>query len=290
MTEERLVETDAGPLLPNFLFLGPDKTGSSWIFRELSRHHQVFLTTAKDTYYFDREWSRPLSWYGRFFSGVSDEKVIGEVCHDYLHNPETPHRILKTLGDDVRLLACLRSPVDRAFSDYLNRCKNGWDLGSFEEAIANDKSYVSTGLYHGSLVRYSSLFPSGNLKVVLFDDLEEDPQEFMDSITAWLGLDPLTLSDRQRGAAREAGVARSPRLAKLAKSAAVAVRARGLGRLVGPIKGSELVQRVLYRRFSPEERPRPNGETAKLIRDATREDVRSTEALTGIPLSDRWGY
>ena len=48
---------------PNFLFIGPDKAGSSWLFRVLGSHPEVYLSPAKDIYYFDRYYDRGIDWY-----------------------------------------------------------------------------------------------------------------------------------------------------------------------------------------------------------------------------------
>ena len=67
---------------PNFLFIGPDKTGSSWMFHILSRHPDCFVPVAKDIYFFDRYYSKGMGWYLRHFDASEREMtkyIIGTM-------------------------------------------------------------------------------------------------------------------------------------------------------------------------------------------------------------------
>ena len=112
--------------LPNFLHLGPGKAGSTWVHEALSTHPEVFLTPAKDLYFFSRFYDHGPDWYaGQFKSAPPDSKVIGEVCPEYLWCPEAAARIHETLGPGLRIMVTLRDPVTRAFSAYLYQQKHG---------------------------------------------------------------------------------------------------------------------------------------------------------------------
>ena len=110
--------------LPNFLYVGPDKAGSSWLHEVLLKHPDAYLTPAKDLYFFDRYYDRGLAWYSSQFRDARDEKVVGEVCQDYLFHPEAAARIHECLGP-VRVMVSLRDPVERAWSSYLYMRKHG---------------------------------------------------------------------------------------------------------------------------------------------------------------------
>lgn len=53
--------------LPNFLHIGPDRAGTTWLHRALARHPQVFVPTAKEVLFFDQHWERGLHWYERHY-------------------------------------------------------------------------------------------------------------------------------------------------------------------------------------------------------------------------------
>ena len=77
--------------LPNFLYIGPDKAGSSWLHEALLHHPNIFLSEAKDLYFFDRYYDRGLAWYASQFRNAQPiHTVVGEVCPDYLASPVAP--------------------------------------------------------------------------------------------------------------------------------------------------------------------------------------------------------
>ena len=53
--------------LPNFLHLGPGKSGSSWLHETLALHPEVYLSEAKDLYFFSRYYDRGVDWYRKQF-------------------------------------------------------------------------------------------------------------------------------------------------------------------------------------------------------------------------------
>ncbi len=95
--------------LPNFLYVGPDKAGSSWLHEVLLKHPDVYLTPAKDLYFFDRYYDRGTDWYAAQFRDAGDQRIVGEVCQDYLFHPDAAARIDETLGP-VKVMVSLRDP------------------------------------------------------------------------------------------------------------------------------------------------------------------------------------
>lgn len=61
------MSTEMAGQLPNFLYIGPDKAGSSWLHEVLIQHPEVFLSEAKDLYFFDRYYDRGMAWYASQF-------------------------------------------------------------------------------------------------------------------------------------------------------------------------------------------------------------------------------
>src|SRR5919201_2388998 len=101
---------------PDFAYIGTSKAGSTWLFNVLSLHDQVYLASNKGLYYFDGHFDKGEDWYLRHFDGAAAGQVKGEISHSYLSSPEVPERIA-AVDPRMKLLACLREPVDRAFSD-----------------------------------------------------------------------------------------------------------------------------------------------------------------------------
>lgn len=274
--------------LPNFLYVGPDKAGSSWLHETLMKHPEVYLTPAKDLYYFDRYYDRGTEWYAAQFRGARDEKVVGEICQDYLFHPEAAARIRSTLGE-VRIMVCLRDPVERAWSSYLYMRKHGLGPDTFAEALRSRPELLEHGRYATGLDRFLERFPRDAVHVALFDDLVADPQRFLDDVTDFLGVDRMALTADELAARLPAARARSVRMAWLARRAADWVREHDGARVVGAVKRSSIVHRVLY---APIDRDavRPAEEDVAAVRSVLEPEVSALERAFGLPLRESWGW
>ncbi len=275
---------------PNFIYIGPDKAGSSWLHEVLLTHPSVFMPEAKDLYFFDRYYERGLPWYLEQFSGADEQHaVVGEVCQDYLFDARAAGRIAESLGH-VRSMVSLRDPADRAFSSYLYMLKQGQQPGSFQTALTRRPELLDHGRYATGLARFREEFGPDSIHVAVFDDLVADPQCFIDELTRWLGLAPLPLSDELLAARLPAARARSMFLSRLARRSADLVRERLDGaNLVGRVKRSGLVQRTLYVPLGGD-RPQMTDEDRLAVQVELADEVSLVDEWYGLGLAARWGW
>jgi hypothetical protein len=274
--------------LPNFLYVGPDKAGSSWLHEMLLKHPDVYLSPAKDLYYFDRYYDRGLAWYASQFRDARDERIVGEVCQDYLFHPEAAERIYETLGP-VRVMVSLRDPVERAWSSYLYARKHGIWPEPFGEALRTRPELLDHGRYATGLDRFLQRLPREMVHVALFDDLTSDPQGFIDSVTGFLDIDQLPLTSKDLEARLPAARARSVRVAHAARRSADWVREHDGAKIVGTVKRSALVQRALYRPID-REAVRPDPADVIAVRTALSPEVEALERTLGMRLGEAWGW
>jgi hypothetical protein len=267
---------------PTFLFIGPDKTGSTWLYRIFRQHPDCHVPDLKDIYFFDRFYSRGLDWYYSLFDGAApNTEAVGELSHDYLFSPVAAKRIAKDLPE-VRLLTCLRDPVERTFSHYLYMIRSGRTRESFETALARFPELVENSLYAKHLRPYFEQFPRDQIKVLFFDKLRADARGFATEVFEFLEvpfLEELPYEERVLPASRP----RSMMLARLAKLGAEAARRVGMISLVGRVKSNPLVVRTLYRPYDA--RPTMDPATAAELRGRFRDDVVELQTLLSVDLS-----
>ena len=273
--------------LPNFLYIGPDKAGSSWLHEVLLTHPAIFMTPAKDLYYFDRYYDKGTDWYAAHFARASDEPVVGEVCQDYLFHPLAAQRIGETL-DSPRFMVTLRDPVDRAFSSYLYMLKMGERPGTFSEALTGRPELIDHGRYGEGLDRFADRFGDDSVYVSVFDDLQADAEAYVASLLEWLGLDAFPLTDDLLQARLPASKARSAPLARLARAAADWTREHDGAELVGRVKRARVVQRVLYQPLK--QPPTVDASDAARVRAELEGDIKRVEDRFGVSLRSRWGW
>lgn len=276
--------------LPNFIYIGPSKAGSTWLHEVLIRHPQIFMTEAKDLYFFDRYFDRGLEWYGKHFRAARPEhRVVGEVCQEYLSCPDAPARMHDCLGGDLRLMVTVRDPVARAFSGYLYMKKHGVFEGSFREALETRPGMLDHSRYATLLTHYLEYFDRAAIHCAVFDDLVADPRGFIDAILSWVELDPMTLDESLLAARLPASKARSMPVARMVKQSANWARQRNATTLIGHVKRSPLVQKALYKPLVGDQ-PRLSEQDAVFVRENLHSEIVRLEAMFGVELQHRWGW
>jgi hypothetical protein len=274
--------------MPDFAYIGTSKAGSTWLFNALAHHPDVHLASSKGLYYFDQHFDQGRQWYLDQFAGAGEASAVGEISHSYLSSPEAAARIAE-FNPRMRLLVCLREPVDRAFSDYLDLVKNGQFDGSFTTALDRFPRLLDRGRYATHLQRYLDRFPAEQLLVSLFDDLRQDPQAYADEVFDFLGVRRLELAPADLKSRMPAGTPRSTVVASGAKVASRLVKRAGLARLRSRAKRSLLLRRALYRSYR-DDRPTIDPIVAAELRQGFLGEVLRLDALLGRPVAQRWGY
>jgi len=141
--------------------------------------------------------------YYSLFQEVSDEVAIGEASTQYLYSPEASVCIKKYLPD-VKLIAILRNPVDRAYSGFLHNMGQIPDpLNSFVKSLQSRKSAnedivgnsIQMGFYFTQLKRYFDLFEKKQIKVYLYENFKQDPMSMLQDILKFLEVDETFVPD-----------------------------------------------------------------------------------------------
>ena len=245
----------------NFLYIGPDKAGSTSIYSYLKAHPQCFVPDFKDIYYFDRYFHKGESWYHSFFRAVTTELAVGEISHDYLFSVEAAERILH-YNPNIKLVAVRRDPVDSSCSHYLYLVRSGMCKVGFWEATTLFPEIIENSRFDLHLAKYSKLFAAENILVLEFDDFTNGNLLFR-KLAVFLGVSP----DVHLGVPneRKAGRARSFLLAKIVKAFAVFVRDLGFPQIVGAIKHSFIIE-LPYKNYKEGEKPQLSLEDRKQLR------------------------
>ncbi len=209
-------------ILPNFLIVGVQKAGTTSIYNYLQEHPQVYMSLVKETNFLEKDWEKmppeqqnkngivTLEKYSELFANVKAEIAIGEASPNYLFHYESSAARIKKYVPDAKLIVVLRNPVERAYSDHLMHRRDAIGYRSLSEQIkhSSHKSFVLLkGFYYVPLKYYFDRFGQEQVKVFFYDDLCENPQNFMRSMYQYLGVDDNFLPNT----ARKAQVAKIPK-------------------------------------------------------------------------------
>lgn len=199
--------------LPNFLIIGAARAGTTSLYRYLAQHPDVYMSPVKETRFFAVQQrsldmtdpARATLWadtitcledYKALFDGVTTQKAIGEASPLYLGWSQSSAAAIAQLIPDVRLIACVRDPVQRAFSHYVHNVSLGLDSASdFDQALEVDArsphtDYLDQGLYAKHLGAYYARFPPEQIRVYLFEDLAAHTEDVFHDICRFLQIDP----------------------------------------------------------------------------------------------------
>jgi sulfotransferase family protein len=212
--------------LPDFLVLGAQKAGTTALYAYLRWHPGITGPSWKEVSFFDRHWWRGESWYRGQFPLRAGGRLVGEASPSYLFHPLAPERA-RSLVPAAKLIALLRNPVDRAYSQYQHEVALGREPLSFEDALAAeeertrgetdrlvadarafsrawwDHTYAARGRYAEQLERWLAVYPREQLLVVSTEELGEKPAETYAAILAFLGAAPHDLEEYPRVFDRE---------------------------------------------------------------------------------------
>ena len=105
----------------------------------------------------------------------------------------------------VKLVAILRDPVERAYSNYLNAKKFGEtknftdSLKAEPERISKNWSwfwhYKNKGFYYKQLKRYYEIFNESQIKIILYKDFKDEPLKIVKEIFSFLYVDESFIPD-----------------------------------------------------------------------------------------------
>lgn len=204
---------------PNFIVVGAGRSGTTSLHNYLAQHPDIFMCASKSPNYFasaipQPPWETPAAramaaqWvsdpatYRAMFKGAEGATAVGEVSPVYLQAVQVASNIAAACGD-VRIIAVLRNPVDRACAHFLGRQRDGIeppDVSMTERmdellsaGLPNDVAfghYPGCGRYHHFLKPYVEQFGKRHVHVALHDDLVTDPLAVLAAMFDFLGVDP----------------------------------------------------------------------------------------------------
>jgi len=201
---------------PDFLVIGACKAGTTSLYHYLGQHPQIFMSPIKEPKFFayeereldiagpgdpaaSRRVVTDVGSYLRLFDGVGEEAAVGEASCVYLYSAAAPERIAHHIPE-VRLIAVLRNPVERAYSAYLHLVRMGRERLGFMEALEAEPERIRQGwntywhlreggFYAKQLGRYLERFDRSMLRIYLYDDWRTDNVAVLRDIFHFLGVD-----------------------------------------------------------------------------------------------------
>ena len=298
--------------LPNFLIFGVQKAGTTSIYSYLEQHPQVYVSPRKETNFLGyKNALRPdllteeekaqvtrggrkriltLEQYEALFDQAGDVIAIGEASPNYLFGHEQAVPTIQKLIPNAKLIAILRNPVERAYSDYLMSVRqvvgNRKPLAEQLETNRTTSHTLLKGFYYEGIKHFLDTFSPEQVKIFLFDDLRRDSDQLMSEFYEFIGVDSSFKVSTQK----------KRQTAEVPKNLAVNKLLRtknplreGAAKVLRAVMSEERRQKLRSQLISANSQGKESlplsNETRKELEDYYREDILKLQDLLGRDLS-----
>jgi len=207
--------------MPDFIVIGGQRCGTTSLYNHLIAHPCIAGAFAKEVHFFDLNFKRGTAWYRTHFPSLvyrylfqrlhQQHLITGEASPYYIFHPHAARRVSQVLPE-VKLIALLRNPVDRAYSHYHHEVRRGTESLPFEDALEQEQerlrgetrrmledeayysfnhhhhSYLSRGVYVDQLAAWTSLFPKEQILILRSEDFNDEPSAVFERVLRFLGL------------------------------------------------------------------------------------------------------
>ncbi len=217
-------------ILPDFLIIGVQKGGTTSLYSYLMEHPSILPPRTKEVQFFVRYYQKGSNWYRGQFPTVIQKYylkhvfqrdcITGESSTENLFYPHTARKVAQLLPR-AKIIALLRNPVDRAYSQYRHNTRRGREPLSFEEALDMEeartreerervqgdpnyfnlayqqRAYKARGIYADQLQPWLNAFPKEQILLIKSEDFFTDTATFYQEVLRFLGV-PVMLPGRLR--------------------------------------------------------------------------------------------
>lgn len=209
--------------MPTFLVLGVAKAGTTSLYHYLKQHPQIYMSPQKEPHFFAFGEAPLPPFTGPGAIGVQERVVATQPAYQALFAdwrtelaggevsttnfmPRACMRIQQYVPN-ARLILVLRQPADRAYSQFLNGRRVGWEpCRDFAQALADEPAriqkgwlsslcYTLPGFYATPLRQYLTTFPHEQLHIYLYEEWQAQPIRILQEIFQFIGVDDQFIPD-----------------------------------------------------------------------------------------------
>lgn len=205
---------------PNFIIIGPPKTGTTSLYNYLIQHPQILPAIRKEIGVAGfKPFQKNLDLYLSHFPSIPKDSnfLTGEAGTGYFISTRQREK-LTSLFPKVKLITMLRHPVDRVISHYNHNAKNGLEKRSLEEVIDSQleatqifiekdgnvgwneiaPAYLPISLYHHWLKKWMSVVPKEQLLILSSEEFFNSPSEVVKKVFSFLEVENYCLSEYKK--------------------------------------------------------------------------------------------
>ena len=197
---------------PNFMVIGAQKCGTSWLSEMIRQHPDVYAPIRKELHFFNlrRNYRRGMDWYQGQFSDYGGQKAIGEFTPNYLwicpNQQEVEERgvidnipqIVHRWYPDLKMIVCMRDPVKRAMSAHCHFMRSRtFPPTSRIMDVGYTNGIITMGYYYKQISEWLKYFPRENFLFLVYEeDVLRNKMATMRTVFRFLGVDESFVPER----------------------------------------------------------------------------------------------
>ena len=212
-------------IFPDFLIIGAQKCGTTWLWEMLNQHPDTDLPSKKEHHFFSKthKYRAGFDQYLTIFKNISPSKVTGEGSTSYLydrvrknihmeyknvkidHNlPSIPELIAQKMPH-IKIIIILRDPVKRAISSYYHfiRARNYSPMERFGDVIKKhpNRLIIEFGHYPKYIKLWKQYVNKENMRIyILEEDIKKCPEILFKDLFSFLNIDKEYMPENFRSA------------------------------------------------------------------------------------------
>lgn len=177
----------------DFIGIGAQKTGTSWLYENLNRHNKIRFPGGKEIHFWDQHYARGIRWYLSLFEDIPG-KVSGEITPAYAIIEENLIQECFDLNPRCKIIYVIRNPIERAWSSALmalaraemtfNEASDQWFIDHFKSSGS-----LKRGDYEKCIKNWCSVFPRKQLLIVRYELINKNPYEVLKTACQHIGVD-----------------------------------------------------------------------------------------------------
>jgi len=180
----------------NFLGIGAQKAGTTWLYEMLSQHPAVGFPGGKEIHFWDLKQAQGIQWYKHLFANPAANLVQGEMTPAYAILPIQEIRKIYFHYPDIQLIYILRNPLERAWSAALmalQRAEMTIDEASDQWFIDHfySQGSLKRGDYLACMQTWLQVYSRQQLLVLRYESIQREPLQLLTRCCQHLHIDPV---------------------------------------------------------------------------------------------------
>ena len=175
----------------SFICIGPQRTASSWLDKRLRQHHEIALPQlVKETFFWDQRYSKGHDWYYQHFPTDRDYKVLGEIAPTCFDDIQAIQKIVAD-NPSIKVLICLRDPIERTYSLFCHYYATGRIKGSFSDALKHNERLIESSKYSKYVPIWEQNAGQDNVLIIKQEGVKQNPMLVLNEVCEFIGVNPI---------------------------------------------------------------------------------------------------